>query len=150
MRYAFLLLVPLVALGGLDYTELTITSVTNTQEATASSVLPVYGEVRAVYIEITPTAGTWTNTVTVSTTADKGVSFADQTIFSAALKGTTNYVYYPLTDAHDAAGALNDMGGGLLTNQVPFLLLGDTLKLYTTNFSSASTNAIKVRVITEN
>jgi len=148
MRYAFLLLVPLVALGGLDYTELTITSVTNTQEATASTVLPVSGKIQAVHVEITPTAGTWTNDITLSTTANKGVSFQNNTIMSLSnLKGTTNYVYYPRYIVDDSSGV--DL---VATNCwfTEYTLLGDTLRLYATNYATAATNAIKVRVITEN
>lgn len=148
MRWFLILaLVPLVALGGLDYTELYVSSVTNAQATqTASSTLPVSGALRAVHLEITPTAGTWTNTITFSTTADKGVSFANTAFLTLSdLEGsTTNFVYYPGTSSHEADGS------AIAADEVPVLFVGDTLKMTVTNTSSASTNAVRARVVTEN
>ena len=145
---AVAILLPLAASAGLDIVEVTASSVTDSNEVTASSSRAVDGKVVAVHVEVTPTSGTWTNTVTLSTTANRGVSFADNAILTLSdLNATTNYVYYPRYVVDGSTGVDVVATNGWYT---PFYLVQDILKVNTTNTSLASTNDVTVRVVIEN
>ena len=145
---ALLAVIPCVAFGGIDIIDVAVTGVTDSNEVTATTTRPVGGKILAVHVEVTPTSGTWTNTVTLSTDGDRGVSFADNTILTlTGIQGTTNYLYYPRYVADDNTGT--DV---VATNgwYVPFYLASDLLRLNATNTSLASTNDVSVRVVIEN
>jgi len=149
MRKLFIIavaLLPLSAIAGLDYIELQVTGVVSGELDSASSTRAVDGEVVAVHLEET-SSGTFTNTITVSTTDAAGVSLAENAILTLTDNVAENAIYYPRQVADTSAGADVATTNGWYS---PFYLVQDRLKLSVTNGAAATTNNVTVRVVIKN